>query len=154
MKFTVEVEDFYLEEGELAAELKKQIKYDVVKQIQEGIKKQVDAFMDNYIKAEIESELKARVKILINEFVQTGKVKGRYSSDTLKTIPEWISETITDDRRSLADAIVNAANAKVQELQKRYDLLFATQLITKIKEQGFLKEDAARMLLTDEQPNS
>src|SRR5688572_932769 len=154
MKFTVEVEDFYLEEGDLTVELKRQIKNDVVAQIRDDIKKQVTGFMDDYIKTEIQSELKVTVKLLIDEFVRTGKVKGRYSSDTLKTIPEWIADNITDDRRALTESIAKAADIKLQELQNRYDLLFATQLISKIKEQGFLKDDAARMLLGDQQTNS
>ena len=154
MKFTVEVEEFYLEEGELAAELKHQIKNDVIKQIRDNVKKQVDDFMNDYVIKELDSELKTRVKIQIDEFVATGKVKGKYSGDSTRSFAEWIADNIREDKSALDNAIKKIAASHVEELIKRYDLLFATQLITKIKDQGFLKEDAVKLLLTDEQSNS
>jgi hypothetical protein len=151
MKFTVEVEEFYLEGGELATELKHQIKQDVVKQIHESVKKQVSEYVDAYVKKEIDAELNTRVKLLVDDFVKSGKVKGRYSSDSEKTIPEWIAENIREHKSALSDAIKSTVALQVKGLQDRYDLLFATQLITKIKEQGFLKDEAVKMLLTLEE---
>lgn len=150
MKFTVEVEDFYLEEGELASELKHQLKQSVVSEIRESIKKQVNDYVENYIKLEINEELKTRVKIIVDEFIKNGKVKGRYSNDPERPVEVWISESIQHDHAKIYDHIGKAVEKHTKALKDRYDLMFATSLITKIKEQGFLKEEAAKLLLTDE----
>lgn len=42
MKFTIGIEDFYLEEDELSEALESSIKLDVVRQIKESIKEKVD----------------------------------------------------------------------------------------------------------------
>lgn len=153
MKFTVDVEDFYLEEADLASELKSQIKDEVVRNIRDNVKAQVSDLMNNVIIKEIESELKARIKIQVEEFIKSGKVKGRYSSDQERTVDEWINDNIKMDYSSLTKHIEASVSKISKELKDRYDLLFASQLITKIKEQGFLKEEAAKLLLTEEKPS-
>jgi hypothetical protein len=58
MKFTVEVEDFYLEEEEMTSELKKFIQTDLVMQIYAKIKTQVIEIADKYYKEVIERVMK------------------------------------------------------------------------------------------------
>lgn len=152
MKFTVEVEDFYLEEGELAAELKHQIKQSVIAQIHTNVKKQVDEFMNEHIKNYIDAELKTRTQMLMDSFMESGKVKASYGSEEM-LVKDWIAKTFSEKRSDIHSAIERQVKRHVEELQKRYDLLFATQLITKIKEQGFLKEDAAKLLLESDKPS-
>lgn len=153
MKFTVEVEDFYIEEGDIASELKHQIKNAVVGQIRENVKQQVDAFMDGHVKAEINAELKTRVQLLMDDFLASGKVKDGYNSKEEITIKEWTAKYFQGKQPEIIKFIEAQAKKHTLELQQRYDMLFATQLITKIKEQGFLKEEAAKMLLTTEGGN-
>ena len=150
MKFTVEVEEFYLEEGELAVELKEQIKRDVVAQIREVTKKQVDEFMNTYVKNEIHNQLQGRVQSMMDEFLSSGLVKDNYGNPPQMAVKDWISKTFTDKRADIHKSIENQVKKAVSELQARYDLMFASQLIVKIKDQGFLKEDVARLLLSGE----
>jgi hypothetical protein len=150
MKFTVEVEEFYLEEGELALELKRQIKNDVVTQIRELVKKQVDDFMDQYIKAEIHSQLQGRVQAEMDAFLASGMVQDTYNGREKKPVKEWMAESIKGKHPDIVKVIAAQVAKAVKEMQDRYDLMFASQLITKIKDQGFLKEDVARLLLSEE----
>ena len=148
MKITVDLEDFWFEEEEqLIPALQDHLKTVVIRQIGDSIKKQVDVFMDKAIKEEIESQLQVRVKVLMESYLQTGKLKGKYSSDQEMTIEEWLAKQLMEQRTSTQDFVVKSAEFQVNQLKKRYDLLFASQIVSKINEQGFLKEDIANMLL-------
>lgn len=153
MKFTVEIEDFYLEEGELAAELKSQIKNEVVAKIRESIKDQVLSFMDDHIKSVINAELQTRIQLLMDDHLASGKVKDQYNKREEITVKEWITKYFTNNHPEIIKNIEAQVKKQVSELQNRYDLQFAAQLITKIKDQGFLKEDVAKMLLSGSEGN-
>ena len=152
MKFVIEVEDFYLEEEQLSTSLKSHIQHQVVQAIWSKIKTQVDDFMDTHLKTHIDKEIKTRVNILMDQFVATGKVKERYNNTPELTVPEWIAKSFADQRQSIHDSIAKLTKNHVDTLQKRYDMLFATQLISKVKEAGFLKDEAAKLLLGDDNP--
>lgn len=154
MRFTVEVEEFYLEEEDLSSVLQHQLKQAIVSEIRKNIADQVAVFMDKHIKGEIQSDIQTRVQLLMEDYVAKGKLKGGYSSDPEMTIPEYIAKQFSNSRGDLTKIIENKVKAHVSELQQRYDLMFATQLITKIKEQGFLKDEAVKMLLGETSPKS
>lgn len=149
MKFTVEVEDFYMEEEDLSTALQYSIKTEVVREIKKSIETQVSDFMNKIMKEEIQSELKGRVKGLVEDFMQVGKVKGHYSGDQELTVKEWISRSIQKENGDIHSTISKMVKLQFEGLQKRYDLMFASQLISKINQQGYLKEDVARLLLED-----
>lgn len=148
MKIIVDLEDFWLDdEQELIPELQNHVKNTVIREIGESIKKQVDAFMDREIKGEIQKQLEIRVKLLMDAYLETGKVKGAYSNDPEMTIPQWMAKKLADSRSDVQTYIERQAKAQGEELKKRYDLLFASQIVAKINEQGLLKEDVAKLLL-------
>lgn len=154
MKFTVEVEEFYLEEGELAIELQKQVKADVIGQIRGLIKAQVDTFMDTHIKNELGNALQGRVQAAMEDFLATGKIKDPYSSGNKeKTMKEWLEEYVRGKSADIHKVIAAEVAKMTKALTDRYDLAFAGQLINKIKDAGFLREDAAKLLLTSEGGN-
>lgn len=149
MQITINISDFYLDEDkELEPALKSHIISDAVYQINASIKKQVDALVDDIIKKEIHQELSIRVKVFVDEFVKSGKVKESYG-DKIMTVSEWISTAIKNNSTNLTDSIKNAAELAVKNLKNQYDLLFATQIVTKIKEAGYLKDEVAKILLSD-----
>lgn len=148
MKFVVSVEDFWLEEEgfDLSTALKDAIRNDVIAQIRQQIKKQVDDFMNSYIIAEISKNLEKTVQSLMDNVINTGKVKGRYSTDPDMTVDEWVRKEFANKRTDVEKAIEKKVLMHVKDLQGRYDLLFATQLISKIKDAGFLKEDVEKLI--------
>lgn len=151
MKITVDLNDFWLEEEEeLIPALQEHVKNTVIRNIGDSIKKQVDAFMDKAIKEEITSQLEVRVNVLMEAYLQTGKVKGQYSNDPEMTITDWLGKKLSDSRPQIQDYIVKAAAKQAEELKNRYDLLFASQIVQRINQQGLLKEDVAKLLLPKE----
>lgn len=151
MKIVVDLEDFWFEEDEqLIPALQDHVKTMVIRQIGDSIKKQVDLFMDKAIKEEINSQLEMRVKILMEAQLETGKVKGRYSGDQEMTIQEWVSKEIKTNSSNIHDYVLKTAKAQGEDLKRRYDLLFASQIVAKINEQGLLKDDVAKLLLPKE----
>lgn len=147
MKFTVEVENFWLEEEELSNALQQAIKTDVIRKIQDNIKVQVEKLVENKILSVINAELETRAKVLTDEFVAKGKVRGRYSSDPERTVEQYIADEFKSKEQDIKKYIEANAKAQGEELKKRYDLLFASQIVAKINEQGLLKEDVAKLLL-------
>lgn len=148
MKFTVDVENFWIEEADLSKELQSQVQRHIVAEIRESVKTQVNNFMDQHIRAVINAELQSRVQILMDEIIATGKIKGDYSSDPQITVKEYIVKNFANRKPDITAAIAKQVTQHFEELKNRYDLLFATQLITKIKEQGMLKDEAVKMLLS------
>jgi hypothetical protein len=148
MKFTVEVDEFWLdEESELAPALQNSIKNEVVQQIKLSVQTQVSNFMDKIMKEEIKGKLDAIVTDLMRDFLAKGTVKGSYSSDPEMTLTDWIKKQVTSQNSTIQDWIKKSVEAQVKDLKVRYDLLFATQIVSKINEQGMLKEDIAKLLL-------
>lgn len=147
MKFTVEIEEFWLEEENLSDALQEAVKNSVLRQIQDNIKNQVETLVQTKILTVINSELETRAKVLTDEFVAKGKVKGRYSNDPERTVEEYIASEFRAKDSDFRSYIEKITKNQVIELKNRYDLLFASQIVTKINEQGLLKEDVAKLLL-------
>lgn len=152
MKFTIEVEDFYIEEGDLEGELKRHIITSVVHKITTDLKQKIEDGVIKEVKAQVEQTLYRKIRTLVSECIANDKIKGRYSNDPEVTLQEWVKEQFTETARSKApvdDVIKKLANAFGEELKKRYDLLFASQLVAKMKDSGFLKEEAVQLLLSN-----
>ena len=152
MKFTIEVDDFYLEEGELETELKRHIITSVVHKITTDLKQKIEDGVIKEVKAQVEQTLYRKIGTLVTECIATDKIKWRYNGDPELTLQEWVKEQFTETARSKApvdDVIKKLANSFGEELKKRYDLLFASQLVAKMKDSGLLKEEAVQLLLTN-----
>lgn len=151
MKFTIEVEDFYLdEEGDLAAGLKKYITRDVVIKIQKSLEAKIEDGITKEVKAQVEQTLYRKIGTYVAECIANDKIKGRYSSDPEITLQEWVKQQFTQLAQKAApvdDTIKKLAEMFGSELKKRYDLLFASQLVAKLSNEGLLKEDAVKLLL-------
>lgn len=151
MKFTIEVEDFWLgEDSNLEPALKKFITDDVVRQIELSIKTKVEDGINKEVKSQVEQNLYRKIASITNECIAADKIKGRYSNDPEMTLQEYIKQQFTSTAREKApvdEVIKKLAEGFGVELKKRYDLLFASQLVAKLGEGGLLKEDAVRLLL-------
>jgi hypothetical protein len=152
MKFTVEVDDFYLEEGDLESELKRHIITSCVHKITTDLKQKIEDGVIKEVKAQVEQTLYRKIGTLVSECIANDKIKARYSGEPEMTLQEWVKEQFTETARSKApmdDVIKKLANAFGEEMKKRYDLLFASQLVAKMKDSGFIKEEALQLLLTN-----
>lgn len=134
------------------------LKEEVMHEITRSTKNQV---LEKY-KGETESKIVERVKVLVDDkitkqikkdvedFVKNGKLK-KYSTDEPKSVKEWINEKFTQESDSysqtLRKVVASKAQEAVEELKSRYDLLFASQVITKLNDADMLKEGVFQALM-------
>jgi hypothetical protein len=90
-----------------------------------------------------------KIQKQVDLFVETGKIKGRYSNDKEVTVLEYIQADFNANSgySSPKDQIQNLAKKFGDELKQRYDLLFASQIVAKLSENGLLKDSVVKMLL-------
>jgi len=150
MKFVIEVDDFYMEEGELDTALKQHIITSCVHKITTDLKQKIEDGVTKEIKAQVEQTLYRKIGTFVSESIANDKIKGRYSNEPEVTLQEWVKAQFVETARQKApvdDLIKKLAVAFGEEMKKRYDLLFASQLVAKMKDSGFLKEEAVQSLL-------
>lgn len=154
MKFTIELSDFYLdEENDLESALKDHIIKSCVKKISADLKSKIDECIINEIKKQVEGSLCTKISSFVSECIDNDKIKGRYTGDPEMTLKEWVKLQYTSTAKEKApidSTIEKLAKQFGEELKKRYDLLFASQLVAKMKDSGFIKEEVIQLLLNQQ----
>lgn len=152
MKITIDVSDFYLDENENLEEgLQQYVKNAVLQEIWKRIEKKVDDYLAVSIKDEVEKSMYKQMNLFIDQQIRSGEVKSSRDSSKRVTIENYIKEKFEYDSgwSSPHENIKKLAQAFGQDMKNRYDLLFASQLVSKMNEAGLLKEDVAKILLQD-----
>jgi len=150
MKFKVEIEDFYLDrEEDIEPSLKQFVINSVVQTINKQIEKRIEDTINLQVKQLIEKHLTLQIQKQVLDFVINGKVKGRYTSNKEISIEQYIKEDFEHNSgySSPHEKIAELAKTFGDELKRRYDLLFASQIVAKLNTNGLLKEDVAKMLI-------
>lgn len=149
MKFTVEVSDFYLEEENLEQGLQDRIRHDVLLQIQQSIKDKVEEQITRKVKLEIESKLSIMITETIDKLIATENIK--VSNEDI-SIQDHVKSLFIKNSgwQTPHDTIKRLAEKFGNELKQRYDLAFATHVVSKLSDNGLLKDDVAKLLI----PNS
>jgi len=151
MKFIIELSDFYLdEENDLESALKDHIIKSCVQKISTDLKSQIDECIINEVKKQVEVGLRTKISSFVSECIDNDKIKGRYTGDPEMTLKEWVKLQYTStakEKAPLDSTIEKLAKQFGEELKKRYDLLFASQLVAKMKDSGFIKEEVIQLLL-------
>lgn len=147
MKFTVEVEDFYLDEEEnLAPALVKQVTDNVVNEIWQRVKDKVDKAITIAVEAKVQQELSLQINMRVAELIASGKI---IKDKKEISMADWIKEQF--DRNvgwsSPYDQIKNIAANYGQEMKKRYDYFYANQIVTQMAKIGVLKEEIFHKLI-------
>lgn len=150
MKFTVEIEDFWLdEEQDIAPALKKYIINDVVRQIEKSIEAKIEDGIGKEVRSGIEKSLYRNIQKIVKRVISERKVKGKYSSDPEITIEDYIKREFENNSGycSPKEQIKKLADNFGLELKQRYDLVFASQIVVALDKNGLLKKDVAKILL-------
>jgi hypothetical protein len=89
----------------------------------------------------------------VEECLKSKMVKSRYSND-LVNIQDYISKQLDNDlnvsrdfQNRLDKISSDSAKSITQQLKDRYDLMFASNLVSKMNELGMLKQDVAKLIL-------
>ncbi len=166
MKIKVEVDltDFYSEEEEslsMSEEIKSYVAYQVKCQVLTDFREKINKDFNEKLVEAIEKEKEAQINGIIKEIILTEKVRKRYHSDELITTAEYVKDELkrTVLNQNEINHHVNSEKSKLEkdikkqvknisaELKDRYDFLFASQIVTKLSENGMLNKDVAKLLL-------
>lgn len=164
MKITIDLEDLmnsFIEEascGEYGIEesfnLKEEIKNAIVRNVAynkfdkeiETMREQAKELFKNKIKEQINDIVEKQVLRIIKE----DKFKFSYSKDEV-TLSEYIKNAFLERCNSrdinLEKITKDIANRQAELMKERYDILFASQFVSKLDALGLLKPDAAKILL-------
>lgn len=149
MKFTVEVEDFWIEDGNLSEQLEKYVTRDVVAQISRSIESKVQTQITKKIEELVKKSLNDEIAKNIEAVMKEGKIGRLNRSSEQVTFEEYVRECLsyTGGWMTFQETVKKIAVDYSNELKKRYDILFASQVVAKMSENGLLKEDAVKLLL-------
>jgi len=166
MRIKVEVDlcDLYDEDGEgenFNEQIKTAIAWDVKQAVLKDWKAKITDEFKTYVVSEIEKSKTSFVDDTLKELAVNAKVKKRYSSNDMISIKDYITEELQRTQLS-SDAVQNFLRKEIKaeenrlkelsksftdELKERYDLLFASQIVTKLNENGMLKDKVAKLIL-------
>ena len=146
MKFTVELEDFYIEEGELNETLVRAIKKEIVQSIRkktkEDTEKKIADQVQNIVQAAIQSQIDESISLFVETGVITVQGKEIQIADHLKNVFQnnhgWSSPT---------SKMESIAKRFGDDLKAQYNNIFASKIVQTMHQQGFLKDDMAKILL-------
>jgi polyhydroxyalkanoate synthesis regulator phasin len=151
MKVTIDFADFYVEEGEIASQLKREIIAEAITQIKKSIDAKINETIISVVKEMIDSELTLQVRDTVKT-AMSGKLKWKVDynktedlsiSQIIESMFSSSSKKVTDDAKSIIERQVQKLS---DEMKKRYDMTFAALIVSKMNEQGFLKEDVLKSI--------
>lgn len=161
ISFKIELEEFYMDEDQnnLEEELVKYIKEETIRSIWKKIEKKVEDQIQMEVKRTVESNFTKIISAHVNKIISSKDpiIKNVQVYDPVKqnyaykdaSIEEYIHSKFVKDTGwgSPNDAIEKLAKRFAEEMKNRYDLMFATQIVSKMNDQGLLKNEALAKLL-------
>lgn len=155
---SVDLSELYSEGDEISmsSEIKSFVADEVKRRVSEDFMKKVDEMYYEKLRGLISE---AKETIILDRFkflVSENKVKSSSYQKEPISVNEWLNEElrkmIVNDsslKQKLDAMVTKTVESITKQIKDRYDMLFATQLITKMNEVNLLNADAAKMLLTE-----
>ena len=148
LNITIELDDIEIwdDEQQLTEAILKHIKREIVGEIWGKIKGTAKPVIEGKVSAHMEAKMDARIKQEIEAIIAEDKFTARFGKE--QSLEEWVAEQFNNTRgyNALKDLMEKRAKQFIQQMQDRYDQLFATQIILKIRDQGLLKEEFAQSI--------
>jgi len=152
MIITIDVSELHVSSGELEKQLIKTIKREVVAQIKKDTEKQIEDTIQRVVKEDVRKTIYRKAQRFVAKILDTTKFSKDGYSDSKRelSLEEYIEHKIHADRNwnSPKEHIDKRAKEIADELKKRYDLLFATQIVSKLEDKGLLKENVKQLVDT------
>ena len=146
---TIDLDDLWTDESSISEEISMEIKRKVLDEIWNKLKPAVEDQITRATKNEVEKMYCRKINTFIDEFFETGELKSPKNSNEKMSLKEYIYYQIQNNTgwNSPNENIKKLAQQFGNDMKNRYDLLFASQLVAKMNENGLLKEDVAKKLL-------
>lgn len=154
MKIIVEISDLYTDEVWFEAALKAQVIHEAVAYVKKDLKTQIESEMVNVIHSTIQASFKEDMQSYMEEMLKSPEklFPGRYNSDDkqdLKTYMQRLFLEWSGSWNNPKDLITKLGDKFSKEMTERYDLMFASVIVNRMKDAWFLKDEFAKSLLTD-----
>lgn len=153
MKLKVDLDDFYLdEEDDLVPAIKDFVIKKVTGTIWDRVEEKIKQKILDLCNENIQKIIDEKIEKYLTEMLDKEMIKKDRWSDELVSLQEYVSTTFNknfdNNYRNILGMIVDGRTKDIcEEIKKRYDLLFASQLISKMNDQNMLKEDIAKLIL-------
>jgi uncharacterized membrane protein YheB (UPF0754 family) len=146
MLFKIEVEDFWLEEGELTEALQDHVKKSVVAQISKSIEDRVQTAIATRVDAVIKEKISKIIDEKLTELVNNGVILvDRKEVKIVDHVSNLFQNNI--GWNSPRDQIARLAEAFGKDLKTRFDAASANRIVVKLNEQGMLKDEVVKLLI-------
>lgn len=153
MKLKVDLDDFYLdEEDDLVPAIKDFVVNEVTSTIWDRVEEKIKQKILDLCNENIQKIIDEKIEMYLTEMLDKEMIKKDRWSDELVSLQEYVSTTFNKDfdnnyKKRLDNIVESKTKDICEEIKKRYDLLFASQLISKMNDQNMLKEDIAKLIL-------
>lgn len=153
MKLKVDLDDFYLdEEDDLVPAIKDFVVNKVISTIWDRVEEKIKQKILDLCNENIQKIIDEKIETYLTEMLDKEMIKKDRWSDELVSLQEYVSTAFNKDfdnnYKNTLERIVEGKTKDIcEEIKKRYDLLFASQLISKMNDQNMLKEDIAKLIL-------
>lgn len=153
MKLKVDLDDFYLdEEDDLVPAIKDFVVNKVTSTIWDRVEEKIKQKILDLCNENIQKIIDEKIETYLTEMLDKEMIKKDRWSDELVSLQEYVSTAFNKDfdnnYRKILERIVEDKTKNIcEEIKKRYDLLFASKLISKMNDQNMLKEDIAKLIL-------
>jgi hypothetical protein len=158
MKYTIEVDNFYLDEEELTNALKDHIKHTVIQEINTSIHNQVakatTELMIEFGKTYIEKQCTQVVDRFIKRGIvpkvpDTRKRRSVGDAGTALSFEKHFQDMFLNNNgfNRPSDTFKRIAERCTTELKERYDKIYAMHIVESLGKQGMLNEELASMML-------
>lgn len=153
MKLKVDLDDFYLdEEDDLVPAIKDFVVNEVTSTIWGRVEEKIKQKILDLCNENIQKIIDEKIEMYLTEMLDKEMIKKDRWSDELVSLQEYVLTAFNKDfdnnyKNTLGRIVEGKTKNICEEIKKRYDLLFASQLISKMNDQNMLKEDIAKLIL-------
>ena len=147
MKFTIEVNDFYLEEDELSEALLAHLKREVVSQISNNIKDKVEQQITIKVTEAVNSKIALVIDSVLSDLIASETIT--FNKQEI-TITQHVKNIFMNNHgwNNPTEIMTKLGKKFGEELKLQYNNIFANKIVQGLKEQGMLRDDVVQMLLT------
>lgn len=151
MKFTVEIEEFWVDqETDLLPEIHNQVVSDVARQIVKQLQARIDTEVALEVKSQANKKLAEQIEKAVADAIEIGTIPGQYSNSPRLTLEEYVKDKFEREGstdRNIGKMVMAESVRYAESIKERYDILFVTGIVQKMNEQGMLKESVGNVLL-------
>lgn len=155
MKITVDIDDLYVEDGTITEQLKRTIVYEAVTKIKSGIRDECKMAIENAVADEVTRHIQHEIAHTITAMSKDSIIRNRrkgggaYPGQENLNIEEYVRQEIAmlGDDIAIRRKLEAIAKEFTVGLKRRYDLAFASSIVSSMANAGLLKDERLLELL-------